>query len=83
MKTILQEISSLASTSFCLNVFLFSQHVCLLSHFEIIGCTVKSLIATLNTTEKQKLKMYYLQARVWAPKPVYWSLKLPEYVPAL
>ena len=48
----------------CLIVFLCGQHSCILSHFKIIRCIVKSLIAT----------------SVWVPKRVYWSPKQPEYV---
>ena len=46
MKTLSQTVSHFASTSYCLIVFLFCQHFRLLSHFEIIRCIVKSLIAT-------------------------------------
>ena len=41
-------ISSFASTSYYLIVFLLCLHVYLLSHFRSIRCIVKSLIATLT-----------------------------------
>ena len=41
-----RQFSTFASTSFCLVVFLFCLHFCLLSYFEIIRSIVKSLIAT-------------------------------------
>ena len=49
-------ISFFTSASFFLIVFLFCQHFCLLSHFEIIRCFVKSLITT---------SMYYLIKYNW------------------
>ena len=37
-------------------------------------------ISNWNTSEKRKLEKCFLGARVWAPKPVYWSPKWPEYI---
>ena len=75
---------------FCFNLFVlfffFSLHFCILSHFEIIRCIVKLLIATLTyffveiQLKKRKLEKCFLGARVWAPKPIYWSPKQPEYI---
>ena len=70
----------------CLIVFLFCLHFCILSHFEIIRCIVKSLITNStyffcwNTTEKRKLEKCFLGGRVWMLKWVYQSPKWPEYV---
>ena len=48
MKTLSYTISSFTLSHSCLAVFLFCLHFCLLSHFEIIRCVVKSLIANFN-----------------------------------
>ena len=66
--------------SFCLIICLFCWHFCLLSHFKIIWCIVKSLIFCWNTTEKTKFEKSCLSTRVWVPKPVYQCLKWPGYV---
>ena len=63
--------------------FLFRLHFCILSHFEIIKCIVKSFIATsmyflLKYNWKRKLEKRFLGARVWALKTVYRSPKQPE-----
>ena len=63
-------------------------HFCILSHLEIIRCTVTSLIATstyflLKYNWKRKLKKYFLGVKVWVPKPVYRSPKRADYVTAL
>ena len=39
-------ISSFASVSISVIVFFFCLHFCLLSHFEMIKCILKSMIAT-------------------------------------
>ena len=74
-----QTVSSFASTSLCLIVFLFCMYFCLLSHLEIIDCyfiDMKSLIATSTyfcwyTTRKRKLEKCFLGAEVWAPKSIF------------
>ena len=68
--------------------FLFSLHFCFLGHFKIIWCFAKSLIATsthflLKYNWKEKTWKVFVGVRVWAPKPVYESLKRPEYVTVL
>ena len=52
---------------FFLSHFFFVLHFCLLSHFEINRCIVKSLIFNFN-------------ASVWSSKPVYWSPKWTEQI---
>ena len=70
MKTLSSTISSFVSTSFVLIVFLFCLHFCLFSHFEIIGCFVKSLIAISTyfsdeiQLKKGNLKGVFLGTRV-------------------
>ena len=83
MKALLLTVSSFAST-FCLIVFLFCLHFCILNHFKT-RYTVKSLIAIstyilLKYNWKIKLEKFFLGARVWALKLGYWSPKWPEYV---
>ena len=74
------------STSFCLDVFFFFLHFCLLSHFEMIRYIVKSLSLLQRFFVEMQLKKenltstYFLGARVWALKPVYWPPKQPGYV---
>ena len=47
--------------SFCLIVFLFCLHSCLLSHFEIIRCILKSLI----TTSTYFMLKYNWKKKIW------------------
>ena len=82
MKALWLTNSSLALTSFCLIVFLFWLLFCLLSHFKIIRCIVKSLtllqyICCWNTTEKENLKCF-LGGTVWALKLVHYFESLPN-----
>ena len=56
MKTLLLTVSSFVSALYCLIVFLFCQHFCLLSHFEIIKCFVKSVVTTST---------YFLLKYIW------------------
>ena len=69
----------------CLIVFLFCLHFCILSHFEIIRCIAKSLIATstyflLEYNWKKKTWKVFLGARVWEPKLVYRSPKRTAWI---
>ena len=63
---------------------LLSVGFCRLSHFEIIRYIAKSLIVISRYSfveiqlKKENLKCF-LDARVWAPKPVYRSPIWPEY----
>ena len=45
MKTLSLTVSAFASTTICLIIFLFCPHLCLLRHFEIIRCILKSVVA--------------------------------------
>ena len=77
MITVSLTVSSLALTSLS-HCFFFCLHYCILSHFKIIRCIVKSFIALQgifcwNTTGKIKLEKCFLGKRVWVPKPVYRS----------
>ena len=71
---------------YCFIVFLFCLHFCLLSHFKIIRCIVKLLIATSTyffveiQLKKENLKTVFWVPGFWAPKRVYWSPKQLEYV---
>ena len=60
--------NTFTSTSFCLVVFLFCLHFCLVRIFEVIRCIVKSLllehIFCSNTTEKK----WNLKSVFWAPE---------------
>ena len=67
----MQIISSFHWTSFCLIVFLFCRYFCLLRHFEIIRCIVKSLIA---------IQHIFVAVQLKAPRPVYPYLKQTGYV---
>ena len=75
MKRVSYIASSFASTSFCVIVFLFCLHFCLLSHFKIIRCIVKSLIATskyflleYNWKKKRKPEKCFLDTQVCMSK---------------
>ena len=56
---------------FFLIVFLFGRYFCLLRHFEIIRCIVKSLIA---------IQHIFVAVQLKAPRPVYPYLKQTGYV---
>ena len=71
IKTLMQIISSFHWTSFCLIVFLFCRYFCLLRHFEIIRCIVKSLIA---------IQHIFVAVQLKAPRRVYPYLKQTGYV---
>ena len=59
-------ISSFASTSFCLIVFLFCLHFYFKRNFEIIRCIVTSLIAIQHTFVKVQLKIEKMKSVFWA-----------------
>ena len=65
MKSLLLTVSSFALTSLSL-VFLFGLYFCILSHFEIIRCIVKSLISTSNYF----LLKYNCKKKTW--KVFFW-----------
>ena len=46
---------------------------------EIIGHYFNIFLVEIQL-KKSKLEKSFLGARVWAPKPVYWSPKQPEYI---
>ena len=78
IKTLLQINSSFHSTSFCLIVFLSCRHFCLLRHFEIIRCIVKSLIAIQHIFVAVQLKKRPDQYTHISNKPDT-SLKTPVF----
>ena len=65
--------------------FLVSLYACLLSHFKVIRCIAKLLIATstyflFKYSWKKKLNKCFLGARFWVHKLVCWSPWIPHWV---
>ena len=61
------------------SVWPVQQKIKLPSPYEIID-HLFNVFFCWNTTRKTKHEKWFLGARVWAPKLVYWSPKRPKYV---